>query len=70
MELGRYASLVRRWWWLLLLAAAIGGGAGNALSRQLPLSYEARATLLVVDQVTPGVSRGQEAPPSHRRSAN
>ena len=60
MELGRYVALLRRWWWLLLVAGLLGGVAGNVLSRQLPSSYEARATLLVVDQVTPGVSRGQD----------
>jgi len=60
MELGRYVALLGRWWWLLLVAGVLGGAAGNVLSRQLPQSYEARATLLVVDQVTPGVSRGQD----------
>jgi capsular exopolysaccharide synthesis family protein len=60
MELGRYVALLRRWWWLLLVAGLLGGMVGNLLSRQLPPSYEARATLLVVDQVTPGVSRGQD----------
>ncbi len=60
MELGRYVGLLRRWWWLLLLCSIIGGAAGNLFSRQIPPTYEARATLLVIDQLTPGVSRGSD----------
>ena len=57
MENTYVLATLRKWWWLLIFVAAIGGAGAYFLSSEAAPEYRAEATLLVIDQTTPGVSR-------------
>ncbi len=47
MELNTLIRPVKRWWWLILIATLLAGGASYLATRDQPLLYESRATLMI-----------------------
>lgn len=66
MELSQYLAIARRRWWLLFASILIGGGAAYAASDRIPPTYEATATLLIVQTQTEGVVQLNDLQTSER----
>lgn len=47
MELKQYIAPLLKWWWLIAIATILAGGASYYAVSQQPLTYEARAKLLI-----------------------
>lgn len=47
MELKQYIAPLLKWWWLIAVATIVAGGASYYAVSQQPLTYEARAKLLI-----------------------
>ena len=47
MEIETYLNPLRKWWWLIALATLLAGGASYLATRQQPLFYESRTTLVI-----------------------
>lgn len=69
MTLSAYLAIVRRWWWTLLLGPLLGGSAAFAVSAQITPTYQATATLLVVQRQDEGAIQLNDLQASERLAA-
>jgi capsular exopolysaccharide synthesis family protein len=58
--------MARRWWWVLVLSLVVGAAAGYGVSLLISPTYNARATLLVVQQQNPTVVQLNDLQTSER----
>jgi capsular exopolysaccharide synthesis family protein len=47
MEIRTYLAPLLKWWWLILAAAVIAGSTSFVSTRNLPLTYQSRTTLII-----------------------